>query len=331
MLHHCTQKQVNRRSRRSFARLATQQESDYVGTTVNMPSRHQPRPIQMWDNACSSGRAVICVLATAIACSEPPRHARVPERKQDEQAEPMSLNGEPDFLGWEGSVAWEDAGGTEEFLKAYAQGVKEADTELREGEVTVYAYGLPVMSENLDKGTGLPYRGIAGCVVTDEDIGLAAGHNDRVRQHISARGLPACSRKKWEKEFFHLADYFVDRSQTEQPITLSPDQAALLSPDGRHSVHPKWSEEGRLRFVEIGDRGKVRGWARVGPFTLTALSFGEAEVGKLFWGPSGSDTALVKLERGPSHRTEIVVLVDLRTGGYLRYEEIAANDTRATK
>jgi hypothetical protein len=85
---------------------------------------------------------------------------------------------------------------SKEFRNGYKQGVAEAEKELKEGRPTLYLSGLQMSLEHLDKETGLPYRVIAGCVVDDGIVGREQGHDETIREHIKAHGLPASSFKK---------------------------------------------------------------------------------------------------------------------------------------
>jgi hypothetical protein len=100
-----------------------------------------------------------------------------------------------------------------DYLAGYKQGQQEAERELKEGRPTIYTYGLPLGFENRDPETGLPYRGIAGCMVNHHVVGRGAGHDDRIMTSIEKRHQPRESPRESltasEYELFNLKD-FVD-------------------------------------------------------------------------------------------------------------------------
>ena len=58
--------------------------------------------------------------------------------------------------------------------------------------MTIYTYGLfmpPIDGSNLDDATGLPFRFIAGCIISDEIVGKADGHNKTIEQYIDSNNL----------------------------------------------------------------------------------------------------------------------------------------------
>lgn len=72
-----------------------------------------------------------------------------------------------------------------EYRRGYYQGMQEAFRELERGEFVLYGYGLKILSP--DPETGLPIKGIAGCVVTDFIRGRADGHNYIIKKHLEQR------------------------------------------------------------------------------------------------------------------------------------------------
>jgi hypothetical protein len=74
-----------------------------------------------------------------------------------------------------------------EYRKAYAQGVIEAEAEISANSPTIYASGthaVPVPENLKDDETGLPVKYIAGCILTDSEMGRQDGHNKTVLEHI---------------------------------------------------------------------------------------------------------------------------------------------------
>ncbi len=77
---------------------------------------------------------------------------------------------------------------TAEYRKGYAQGVAEATSEISSNTLTIYMYGthpVPTPTDLNDDQTGLPIKFIAGCIVSDNDMGRAEGHNMTIREHLS--------------------------------------------------------------------------------------------------------------------------------------------------
>ena len=83
-----------------------------------------------------------------------------------------------------------------EYWVGYKVGAAEADNELKAGRASIYVYGLRPESENQDQETGLPYQGIAGCLVDERIVGRAVGHNERIAEYIREQGLPSNSSKR---------------------------------------------------------------------------------------------------------------------------------------
>jgi hypothetical protein len=83
-----------------------------------------------------------------------------------------------------------------DYWAGYKAGAAEADNELKGGRASIYVYGLRPESENQDQETGLPYQGIAGCLVDERIVGRAVGHNERIAEYIKEHGLPSNSSKR---------------------------------------------------------------------------------------------------------------------------------------
>jgi hypothetical protein len=78
-------------------------------------------------------------------------------------------------------------GKSPEYRKAYAAGIEEANAEIEADSMTIYTYGFgSIMPDrkDIDQNTGLPCKHIAGCLVTDEILGRADGHNKRIMEHL---------------------------------------------------------------------------------------------------------------------------------------------------
>ena len=73
------------------------------------------------------------------------------------------------------------------FFFGYLEGRFEARQEIRRDNMTIYVYGDMSRAMLLapDKDTGLPKKGIAGCLLDRRLIGRAKGHNTLIRKHIA--------------------------------------------------------------------------------------------------------------------------------------------------
>jgi hypothetical protein len=205
--------------------------------------------------------------------------------------------------------------GTREYQQAYRRGRAEADAELGRGRATVYACRSGMLTEFVDRRTGLPFLWIGGCAIGADAFGRMDGHNDRIEEQIMARGLPANSLKRWEKEIFDLKGYCTARPGDMGPHPLSAGGRAWKSPDGAfaiRSVTRRWlNNDGRW-----GDRlGIVVGEdASQRPTVEVPFDRGRSE---LFWGPEGSGFAVIRC-RGADR--DWYMALDVKAVQWLRFE-----------
>ncbi|MDB5350116.1 MAG: hypothetical protein JWN86_1363 [Planctomycetota bacterium] len=199
------------------------------------------------------------------------------------------------------------------YARAYKQGQDEADKELKDDRATIYTFGLRSLFEHLDRDTGLPYEGIAGCEVDDEILGRAAGHNDRMLEHIKKNGPPGYSFKRWEKELFDLKGFYEPQSRDGKVHRLSLGDPAMKSPDGGVTIRAVkrtfTKDDGSLGdslAVEITVDGVVK--------KPQTVFFDEGD-SDFCWGPKGSNFAVVR-SRGKGEPW--FMALDLRTGQRLR-------------
>jgi hypothetical protein len=212
--------------------------------------------------------------------------------------------------GPDAAIPIEDKG---EYEAAYKLGRMEADQELKVGRATIYTYGLRNLFEYLDRKTGLPEKGIAGCVVDDTIMGRGAGHNARIAEYIKEHGLPSNSFKRWEKELFDLKTYYESRTEAERPHRLTRGDPALRSPDGRYTFRPvkTWFEKDDGRLTDT--LGIAVGGDGIRHDVLTVL-WDEGDTDFL-WGPEGSGFAVVRCmwKEKPWY-----MALDLKRGRWLR-------------
>ena len=72
--------------------------------------------------------------------------------------------------------------------ESFQQGVEEAKAEISTNTLTLYTSGLisaPVPEDWKDNETGLPFKWIAGCIVSEKDRGRQDGHNQMILEHIN--------------------------------------------------------------------------------------------------------------------------------------------------
>lgn len=73
------------------------------------------------------------------------------------------------------------------YRDGYNQGISEAKTEIASNTPTFYMSGthpVPLPKDLKDEQTGLPIKFIAGCIVSDADMGRQDGHNKTILDHI---------------------------------------------------------------------------------------------------------------------------------------------------
>jgi hypothetical protein len=202
---------------------------------------------------------------------------------------------------------------TEEYRSAYQQGRDEADKEVSNGVATLYSFGLRLSLDFVDRETGLPIDAIAGCVVDDSILGRALGHNERIREHIKAHGLPANSFKPWEKQLFGLKEY-VGVQEKVKPIELVLGGPTVKSPDGKYAIRPV---HGHLPNRDGRTRDCLAIIISVDGVSLKELLMIHPDKVSLVWGPPASRFAVVYV-RDPEY--EEYAAIDLQRGRFLREE-----------
>ena len=214
--------------------------------------------------------------------------------------------------------AWGQGENSAEYRAAYALGGEEATQELRDGRATIYAYGL--LRDSLDRETGLRFEAIAGCCVDDAILGRAAGHNDRIKEHIRAHGLPGNSLKRWEDELFDLKGYFARRSKMVEPHPMVAGDAPVKSNDGRYTlalreipIERRIRPEMRLEMLVTRDDA-----SRIVPMHPIGAEAGKTE---FFWGPQARLAFFRWREYPEGHFADQVIgVLDLDSGRWVRQE-----------
>jgi hypothetical protein len=199
----------------------------------------------------------------------------------------------------------------------YKVGAAEADSELKEGTATIYAYGLRELGELLNRETGLPYKFVAGCVVNEEIEARTAGHNDTITKYIRERGLPRHTFKRWEKELFDLEGYRRSRLQTEKAYSLSPDGPGVNSADGKYTIRLVKSSTGRADGSVRDTSSVVVSVAGVDRTPSTNLWVAHEANLDFLWGPADSGFAVIRCQ---GKNRALLLAVDLHTGKWLREE-----------
>jgi hypothetical protein len=204
---------------------------------------------------------------------------------------------------------------TKEHRDGYKQGVGEAEQELKEGHPTLYAFGLRMSVENVDRKTGLPFTFIAGCEVDDRILGREQGHDARIREHIKVHGLPASSFKKWEKELFDLKGFYNVQTKTAKSAPLAVGGPMHVSPDGKYTVAPIQmsfeKDDGTISpilGIAVAAQGKKPAHEKI--------LWAEDETDFL-WGPAGSRFIVIRCrDKSADH----YMAYDLERANWLRWE-----------
>ncbi len=213
----------------------------------------------------------------------------------------------------------------EQYQQAYDQGRAKFTQELAEGDANVEVLGGD-SAVGFDEESGLPQVFVNADVMDKLTAGRVAGHNDALHEYIDQYGLPANSRKKWEKDLLHLSDYFQRRSREQTPAHLVSGAGHEVSPDGRFtlmlretSADSRPSSPGpELILVRQSDERAVALPAGVGDRPDTSM----------VWGPDGSDTAIFQFK--PAVGAKLLAVLDLRSGRWL-LTELASAPERLTR
>ncbi len=152
--------------------------------------------------------------------------------EQDELRAILEPGRQPDADG--GKVTLDVPPRRERESAARRRGAVEAHKEWKRGTVTLYGYRGPSTESTLDPVLGVPYKGIAGCVVGGEGIDRAAGHNEEVYRLCLERGLPPNSLQPWVDHILQPKWLWVDPKSA--PVRLDLANARAISPDARVEV-----------------------------------------------------------------------------------------------
>jgi len=195
----------------------------------------------------------------------------------------------------------------------YAAGWWDAERELWQGTASIYG-GSDFEFCDVDRDTGLLITHRDTCFTNEYDRERNQGHNDHIAQYIRWHGLPRNTLKPWEKELFHLKQWFDETSQTVAPTRLVAGGQAVVSPDGRNSVRPVLAvnddgspDNDSLKVVIAAGNVVLDDW-------YARAHEGESD---LLWGPDGSRFVVI---RSITTRGEEFQAFDLRTGRQLRQE-----------
>lgn len=208
-----------------------------------------------------------------------------------------------------------------EYRRAYNQGVAEAKAELQAGNATYYGGTDGGLGPAFHPGTGLPVTPIFACVIDNATEGRLAGHNDTIKAHIRAKGLPAYSRKAWLPEVSDPRTYFKRQSERQPPRPLRLDGVPEPSPGGTTrlqfrttpaALRTPWTPDVEIVLV----RGASQ--TRTDPSVLGS----EDQAVVVCWGPPGSDLAFLHVGGVPTvtEPCDVYLVLDLRTGQYLNYQ-----------
>jgi hypothetical protein len=196
----------------------------------------------------------------------------------------------------------------------YRIGVAEADQQLEAGQATIYIYGLRDGGEFLDRRSGLPLEPIAGCAVDNTILGRASGHNKRIKEFITEKGLPSNSFKKWEKELFDLEGYFEEQTRKKKPFRLTASGPPTESPDGKYTLYLDKTQREKPNGT-VSDHWSIL-IMRAGIDRKRYELFREGDV-DCVWGPKGAAFAVIRTNTTNGARLEAL---DVGRGKLLRLE-----------
>lgn len=189
---------------------------------------------------------------------------------------------------------------------ARTKGAEEARTEWSQGKVTLYTYGGPGGGgPSLDILLGIPYKGIAGCIVDQGIMDRAAGHNEEVYRLTLERGLPPNSRRPWLDLILSPENGWRDPKHFRAWLDEEKPEAA--SPDGQIVLRLKPGEASKSTCVDLRLPGQVL------EFYLHGYMASPPRV-EAVWGPPRSDLLLLRYPgRSGDRPVQQFMVLDLRT------------------
>jgi len=136
---------------------------------------------------------------------------------------------------------------------SYKQGAKEARDQWKEGRVVLYAAGLPQSS--FDAKLGVPYRYVAGCLISNEARERMTGHNSEIYRLVFEQGLPVNHRRDWLSELKEPALAWVGERTVRMQVALGGAFASAPGGEVRARIQLEAGELPLLLEVQRG--GKV--------------------------------------------------------------------------
>lgn len=204
-----------------------------------------------------------------------------------------------------------------EFLAGHARGATEALEDFQKGAASVRVSGMRASLDRLDRATGLNVVPLGDCFVDDETTGRVLGYNEAVGKLIKERGLPAYSRKRWEREFYDLKRYLSSLVGDDTPVRLYIGGRGAQLRDG--TILVKMGPE-----LQVYQDGKAVVWNDPLGGRRTTANLGWSSVPRhieVADGPVGAEV-LVFQSSFADRGLELTIL-DLRTGQILRTERHA--------
>ncbi len=175
---------------------------------------------------------------------------------------------------------------------AWKVGVQRARREWGAGKVVLYTYGFPGSQLLYDPLLGVPYEGIAGCILGEETKEVAAGHDEEIYRLVLQYGLPDNSQRPWNEWILNPQKVWKDRRRSG--AVLDAEHREARSPDHRVFVRllPGGAQEAPALEVRTGAEEFRR--------TIFDVNSGALRV-ELTWGPARSSLLFARFLTGPPH------------------------------
>jgi len=176
--------------------------------------------------------------------------------------------------------------------EGYRQGVIEAECEIAEERLTIYALHSRKLAPGYDTGTGLCITQLPRYTRIHAQ-GVKAGHNDRIIQFIAEHGSQAYSRYQWNRIIVRPMQSFFQLCQSNEPIQLPFKGKYIQSPDGKFSVRLDVSEVDSIVQISIFVMSSS------GISYCSHQAFWDFSI-EFIWGPTDADIAFLRWGKSPN-------------------------------
>ncbi|MBN2711529.1 MAG: hypothetical protein JXR97_03725 [Planctomycetes bacterium] len=220
------------------------------------------------------------------------------------------------------SVKWERE---EQYSRGFDAGQEEAEHDLNAANARIYAIGDRDSWKEYDPLSGLTVHAIAGCIVTNYDLGRSEGYNQAILKHIQRNGPPPNSRIRWSREILSPLEYMAGLGSAKL-INLDETSGLVESPSGRFSIrlfieHRTYPNGNKIMKFERLSLGRKDQNDQTIYFPGGDLQ--NVQPVRVAWGPEESDILFVRYRwENMTDVREGIAVMDLRTGLWLNYELI---------